>query len=101
MGNSEVWPLKKHMKCWEKTEKAFGRSKARRSGMERKPNSSVEEVMKVKHALIKDIKEKQLIWFGIYKKSPTETENREKGEKKMPTEIIETTENRKLKHVDP
>lgn len=69
--SSEVWPLKETTKKMLKaTEMDYWRRAAGRSRMERIPNERIREVMKVKHTIVDDIQDKQLIWFGHVQRMP-------------------------------
>lgn len=48
----------------EATEMDFWRRAAGRSKMERITNERIREIMNVRHTIVEDIKDKQLIWFG-------------------------------------
>lgn len=69
--SSEVWPMKERTsKMLTATEMDFWRRSAGRSRMERVTNNRIREIMHVKHSIIDDIKNKQLIWFGHVQRMP-------------------------------
>lgn len=63
--SSEVWPLKvRTTNMLEATEMDYWRRAAGKSRMDRVTNERIREIMNVKHTIVEDIKDKQLVWFG-------------------------------------
>ena len=61
----EVWPIKETTKrMLEATEMDFWRRSAGKSRLERITNERIREIMEVKHTIVDDIKNSQLIWYG-------------------------------------
>ncbi|KAF2903512.1 hypothetical protein ILUMI_02679 [Ignelater luminosus] len=67
--DSEVWQLKERTKKkLEATEMDFWRMATGKSRMERVTNNKIDEIMKVTHTIVEEIKLQQLKWYGKRKK---------------------------------
>jgi len=62
------------------TEMDYWRRAADRSRMERIPNERIREIINVKHTIVDDIQDKQLVWFGHVQRMP---------ETRIPKQVIQ------------